>query len=118
MAVPINITDNVVNKVFALISEEDNDNLKLRIYIVGGGCSGFQYGFAFVETPEETDLIVEKTVETEHGPKTLQFLVDSFSMMYLKDATIDYQEDVKGANFVIRNPNAKTTCGCGGSFAA
>lgn len=117
MAVPITITDNVANKVFELITEEENPNLKLRIYIVGGGCSGFQYGFAFVETPEETDLVVEKTITIDAQQQTLIFLVDSFSMMYLKGAQIDYHEDVKGSNFVIRNPNAKTTCGCGGSFS-
>ena len=118
MAVPITITDNVAKKVYELISEEENFNLKLRIYIIGGGCSGFQYGFAFVETPEDADLVVNKSIEVDHQNVELDFLVDSFSMMYLSGSEIDYHEDVKGSNFVIRNPNAKTTCGCGGSFSS
>lgn len=117
MAAPINITENVVKKVYELVSEEGNFDLKLRVFIQGGGCHGFQYGFAFVEQPEETDLIIEKNIAADEGQKTLQFLVDSISLMYLQNAEIDYVEDVKGSQFVIRNPNANTTCGCGSSFA-
>lgn len=117
LAEPITITDNVAKKVYELVCEEQNFNLKLRIYIVGGGCAGFQYGFAFVETPEEADIKLDKTIEVDDKTVTLTFLVDSFSLMYLKGATVDYKEDVKGSNFIIKNPNAKTTCGCGESFS-
>lgn len=116
MAVPINITENVVKKVYELVSEEGNFNLKLRVFIQGGGCHGFQYGFAFVEKPEEADLIIEKSIAVGDKQKILQFLVDNISLMYLQNAEIDYVEDVKGSQFVIRNPNANTICGCGSSF--
>lgn len=117
MAIPINITENVVKKVFELVSLEGNFNLKLRVFIQGGGCHGFQYGFAFVEQPEESDFVIEKQYNANGAETTLQFLVDNISLMYLTDAEIDYVEDVKGSQFVIRNPNANTTCGCGSSFA-
>ncbi|WP_198245728.1 iron-sulfur cluster insertion protein ErpA [methane-oxidizing endosymbiont of Gigantopelta aegis] len=109
MADPIIFTDNAAKKVGSLISEEGNDNLKLRVYISGGGCSGFQYGFTFDEEVNEDDTIVE------NGGVTV--LIDSMSIQYLKGAEIDYKEDVSGAQFVIRNPNASTTCGCGSSFS-
>jgi len=109
MANPIIFTDNAAKKVGSLISEEGNDNLKLRVYISGGGCSGFQYGFTFDEEVNEDDTIVE------NGGVTV--LIDSMSIQYLKGAEIDYKEDVSGAQFVIRNPNASTTCGCGSSFS-
>ena len=115
VATPINITDNVVNKVYDLVSEEGNFDLKLRVFIQGGGCHGFQYGFAFVEKPEEMDIVIEKTLPADNKI-VLQFLVDNISLMYLQEAEIDYVEDVKGSQFVIRNPNANTTCGCGSSF--
>lgn len=109
MAEPIIFTDNAAAKVGALISEEDNDNLKLRVYISGGGCSGFQYGFTFDEEVNEDDT------QIENGGVTV--LIDSMSVQYLNGAEIDYKEDVSGAQFVIRNPNASTTCGCGSSFS-
>lgn len=110
MAESIIFTDSAAEKVGALIAEEDNDNLKLRVYVTGGGCSGFQYGFTFDEEVNEDDTCVEK------GGVTV--LVDSMSIQYLTGAEIDYKEDLNGAQFVIRNPNATTTCGCGSSFSA
>ncbi len=109
MAEPIIFTDSAAEKVGALIAEEDNDNLKLRVYISGGGCSGFQYGFTFDEEINEDDT------QIENGGVTV--LIDSMSVQYLNGAEIDYKEDVSGAQFVIRNPNASTTCGCGSSFS-
>jgi len=110
MADPIVFTDSAANKVAGLIKEEGNDNLKLRVYITGGGCSGFQYGFTFDEEVNDDDTQIEK------GGVTV--LIDSMSIQYLTGAEIDYKEDVSGAQFVIRNPNATTTCGCGSSFSA
>ena len=101
-------TDAAASKVGELIAEEDNPNLKLRVFISGGGCSGFQYGFTFDENSEDGDIAVE------NGGVTL--LVDPLSIQYLMGAEIDYKEDLQGAQFVIRNPNATTTCGCGSSF--
>ncbi len=109
MAEPIIFTDSAAEKVGALIAEEGNENLKLRVYISGGGCSGFQYGFTFDEEVNEDDTIIE------NGGVTV--LIDSMSIQYLQGAEIDYKEDVSGAQFVIRNPNASTTCGCGSSFS-
>ena len=103
-------TDAAAGKVGELIREEANPNLKLRVFVSGGGCSGFQYGFTFDEKMEEGDFCVEK--------QGVQLLVDPMSAQYLMGAEIDYKEDLQGAQFVIRNPNAKTTCGCGSSFAA
>ena len=103
-------TDAAAGKVGELIREEDNPNLKLRVFVSGGGCSGFQYGFTFDEKMEEGDFCVEN-----HG---VQLLVDPMSAQYLMGAEIDYKEDLQGAQFVIRNPNAKTTCGCVSSFSA
>ncbi len=108
--VPLNFTDNAANKVFELIKEENNNDLSLRVYITGGGCSGFQYGFSFEEKIKEDDIVVEKS--------DVRLLVDPLSFQYLRGAEIDYKDDVQGARFVIRNPNAKTTCGCGSSFSA
>lgn len=102
-------TDSAAAKVRDLIEEENNDQLKLRVFINGGGCSGFQYGFSFDEQINEGDTIVEK------GGVTL--LVDPMSYQYLVGAEIDYSEGLEGANFVIRNPNASSTCGCGSSFS-
>jgi len=109
MAEPIIFTDSAAAKVGALIAEEDNNNLKLRVYISGGGCSGFQYGFTFDEEVNEDDT------QIENGGVTV--LIDAMSVQYLDGAEIDYKEDVSGAQFVIRNPNASTTCGCGSSFS-
>jgi iron-sulfur cluster insertion protein len=100
---------NAARKVKSLIEEEKNPNLKLRVFITGGGCSGFQYGFTFDETINEGDTQVEKAGVT--------LLVDPMSIQYLTGAEIDYSEGLEGAQFVIRNPNATTTCGCGSSFS-
>jgi iron-sulfur cluster insertion protein len=105
----INLTDASVAKIKDLLAEENNPNLKLRVFIQGGGCSGMQYGFTFDETTNEDDFVVDKS--------GMQLLVDSMSMQYLTDATIDYKEELMGSNFSILNPNAQTTCGCGSSFA-
>lgn len=109
-------TDAAARKVKELIDEEENPKLSLRIYIIGGGCSGFQYGFKFDETINDNDIVTEKWVgdDTQHSVK---LLCDPLSFQYLQGAEIDYREDVNGAQFVIRNPNAKTTCGCGSSFS-
>lgn len=102
-------SDAAAIKVSELIREEDNPNLKLRVFVQGGGCSGFQYGFTFDETIEEGDLRVEN--------QGVILVIDPMSMQYLAGAEIDYREDLEGAQFVIRNPNAATTCGCGSSFS-
>ena len=101
-------TDAAATKVAELIREEANPNLKLRVFVQGGGCSGFQYGFTFDEAIEEGDTKV-----TNQG---VTLLIDPMSVQYLLGAEIDYREDLEGAQFVIRNPNATTTCGCGSSF--
>ncbi|HIU83789.1 MAG TPA: iron-sulfur cluster insertion protein ErpA [Candidatus Aphodousia gallistercoris] len=106
---PIHFTDNAVAKVKSLIEEEGNDKLKLRVFVQGGGCAGFQYGFQFDENINDDDAVMEK------GGVTL--LIDSLSYQYLVGAEIDFKEDLTGAQFVIRNPNAVTTCGCGSSFS-
>ena len=107
--VPMVFSDAAATKVSELLREEDNPNLKLRVFISGGGCSGFQYGFTFDENIEDGDTRIDK------GGVTL--LVDPMSVQYLMGAEIDYREDLEGAQFVIRNPNATTTCGCGSSFS-
>lgn len=109
MSASLVFTDSAAAKVKDLIAEEGNDNLKLRVFISGGGCSGFQYGFSFDEAVNDGDTVVEK------GGVTL--LVDPMSFQYLMGAEIDYTEGLEGAHFVIRNPNASTTCGCGSSFS-
>jgi len=106
---PIVFTDAAANKVGELIREEDNPDLMLRVFISGGGCSGFQYGFTFDESVEDGDSRVENQGVT--------LLVDPMSVQYLMGAEIDYKEDLQGAQFIIRNPNAQTTCGCGSSFS-
>ncbi len=105
---PVVFTDAAATKVGELIREEQNPDLKLRVFISGGGCSGFQYGFTFDETIEDGDSEVEN--------RGVKLLVDPMSVQYLMGAEIDYTEDLQGAQFVIRNPNATTTCGCGQSF--
>lgn len=107
------ITDSVVKKVHELILEENEPNLKLRIFVQGGGCSGFQYGFTFDETANEDDFQFDKSIDNVN----VGFLVDTMSFQYLQGATIDYVEDLQGSQFVIKNPNASTTCGCGSSFS-
>lgn len=108
-------TANAAAKVWELIQEEENFALKLRAYVTGGGCSGFQYGFKFDEIVNDDDTVVSQEVAGGH---TVQLLVDPMSYQYLAGAKIDYKEDLEGAQFVISNPNAKTTCGCGSSFSA
>jgi iron-sulfur cluster insertion protein len=110
MPAPLLFTDNAANKVKALIVEEGNAELKLRVFVSGGGCSGFQYGFTFEEKPNEDDTVLEKN--------GVQLLIDPMSYQYLVGSEIDYKEDLEGAQFVIKNPNATTTCGCGSSFSA
>ncbi len=105
----MNFTQNAVNKVKALIEEEGNPDLKLRVFITGGGCSGFQYGFTFDEIINEDDLVIEKD--------NVKLLVDSMSYQYLVGAEIDYVDSFEGSQFTIKNPNATTTCGCGSSFS-
>ena len=107
---PLLFTDNAANKVKQLIEEEGNTELKLRVFVSGGGCSGFQYGFTFDEVANEDDTVMNKN--------GVQLLIDPMSFQYLVGAEIDYQENLEGAQFVIKNPNATTTCGCGSSFSA
>jgi iron-sulfur cluster insertion protein len=107
---PLLFTDNAANKVKQLIEEEGNAELKLRVFVSGGGCSGFQYGFTFDEVTNEDDTVMSKN--------GVQLLIDPMSFQYLVGAEIDYQEGLEGAQFVIKNPNATTTCGCGSSFSA
>lgn len=119
-------TEAAASKVKGLIDEENNPHLNLRVFITGGGCSGFQYGFTFDESIHSDDFVIEKTLEikeedNEYGEsgsvgRLVRLLVDPLSFQYLQGAEIDYREDISGAQFVIRNPNAKTTCGCGSSF--
>lgn len=110
MPEPLVFTEAAAAKVKQLIEEEGNDALKLRVFITGGGCSGFQYGFTFDENINEGDTTVEKSGVT--------LLIDPMSFQYLMGAEIDYTEGLQGEQFVIRNPNATTTCGCGSSFSA
>jgi len=106
---PIVFTDAAAKKVGELIQEEDNPDLMLRVFISGGGCSGFQYGFTFDEATEDGDSSIKNQGVT--------LIVDPMSVQYLMGAEIDYKEDLQGAQFIIRNPNAATTCGCGSSFS-
>ena len=108
--IPLIFTDSAAAKVADLIAEEGNTDLKLRVFVQGGGCSGFQYGFTFDEAVNEDDTTFEKNGVT--------LLVDSMSFQYLVGAEFDYKEDINGSQFVIKNPNASTTCGCGSSFSA
>ena len=108
MPSPILFTDSAAAKVADLIAEEGNPDLKLRVFVQGGGCSGFQYGFTFDEITNDDD-----TTMTKHG---VSLLIDAMSYQYLLGAEIDYKEYLQGAQFVIKNPNAQSTCGCGSSF--
>jgi iron-sulfur cluster insertion protein len=101
----ITLTDSAQAKILDLLAEENNPNLKVRTFVQGGGCSGFSYGFTFDETVNEDDFEIDK------------ILVDAMSMQYLSGAIIDYKEELNGSQFVIQNPNAQTTCGCGSSFS-
>ena len=109
MPAPLVFTDNAAAKVKQLIDEEGNFDLKLRVFVTGGGCSGFQYGFTFDEAVSDDDTSMQKNGVT--------LLIDPMSLQYLGGAEIDYQEGVEGAQFVIKNPNATSTCGCGSSFS-
>ena len=106
---------SAADKVAELIHEENNPNLNLRVFVSGGGCSGFQYGFSFDEQINEDDTIVEQ--QCSDGQSSVKLLIDSMSYQYLHEAEIDYVKGIQGEQFVIRNPNAKTTCGCGSSFS-
>ena len=107
---PLIFTDSAADKVKLLVDEEGNPVLKLRVFVQGGGCSGFQYGFTFDEVVNEDD--------TQMAKNGVTLLIDAMSLQYLVGAEIDYKEDLQGAQFVIKNPNATTTCGCGSSFSA
>ena len=109
MPAPLVFTDSAAEKVRQLIEEEGNAELKLRVFVQGGGCSGFQYGFTFDEETGDDDTVMQKNGVT--------LLIDAMSYQYLVGAEIDYKEDIEGAQFVIKNPNATTTCGCGSSFS-
>lgn len=106
---PLVFTDAAASKVKTLIDEEGNPDLKLRVFVQGGGCSGFQYGFTFDEDVNEDDTTLDKA--------GVKLLIDSMSLQYLMGAEIDYKDDLEGSQFVIKNPNATTTCGCGSSFS-
>mgnify|MGYP002020170740 FL=1 len=111
MIEPLKMTfsDAAASKVRSLILEEENEDLKLRVFVTGGGCSGFEYGFTFDEDVEEDDTRIENSGVT--------LLIDALSFQYLVGAEIDFKEDLQGARFMINNPNAETTCGCGNSFS-
>ena len=106
---PVLVSASAVSKVRNLLVDEGNNELKLRVFVTGGGCSGFQYGFTFDELAADDDAVIEKDGIT--------VLVDSMSYPYLLGASIDYEEGLQGSKFVVKNPNAKTTCGCGESFS-
>jgi iron-sulfur cluster insertion protein len=105
---PVKISDSVVSKVAEMLAEEGDPSLQLRIFVTGGGCSGFQYGFAFDDEAKEDDVKVSRG--------SVNVVIDSMSLQYLTGAEIDYEDNLEGARFVIRNPNASSTCGCGSSF--
>ncbi|WP_100643847.1 iron-sulfur cluster insertion protein ErpA [Alteromonas facilis] len=108
-AMPIEFSDAAAAKVKSLIEEEENPSLKLRVYITGGGCSGFQYGFTFDENVNDDDMTIEKD--------TVTLVVDPMSLQYLVGGVVDYTEGLDGSRFIVNNPNATTTCGCGASFS-
>ena len=107
--VPIQFTDAAANKVLSLVTDEGNPALKLRVYVTGGGCSGFQYGFTFDEKVNDGDLTIDKNGVT--------MVVDPMSLQYLMGGTVDYTDGLQGSRFIVQNPNATTTCGCGSSFS-
>lgn len=106
---PIIFTEAASAKVKELVTEEENSDLKLRVYVTGGGCSGFQYGFTFDEKLAEDDLVIDR--------EGVSMVVDSLSFQYLVGSKVDYKEDLDGSRFVVENPNATSTCGCGSSFS-
>lgn len=105
----VEVTERAVEKITELLIEEKNPNLKLRTFVQGGGCSGFQYGFTFDEEQSEDDFVIQR--------QGMTLLIDAMSMQYMIGAVIDYKEDIMGSQFVIQNPNAESTCGCGSSFS-
>ncbi|WP_412972254.1 iron-sulfur cluster insertion protein ErpA [Glaciecola sp. MF2-115] len=109
MALPIEFSEAAAKKVKTLIVEEENPELKLRVYVTGGGCSGFQYGFTFDEKVNEGDMTIEK--------ESVTLVIDPMSLQYLVGGTVDYTEGLEGSRFFVNNPNASTTCGCGASFS-
>lgn len=109
VALPLQFTDAAATKVKNLIADEENPALKLRVYITGGGCSGFQYGFTFDDQLNDGDMTIEK--------QGVSLVVDPMSLQYLVGGSVDYTEDLEGSRFIVTNPNAKTTCGCGSSFS-
>lgn len=109
MDTPISLSNRAAAKVAALLSDEGNHGLKLRVFVTGGGCSGFSYGFTFDEDIAEDDAVIERD--------GVSMLVDAMSYQYLAGAEVDYREDLQGAQFIVANPNAASTCGCGNSFA-
>ncbi|AIR60835.1 iron-sulfur cluster insertion protein ErpA [Enterobacter sp. Ap-916] len=109
VALPLQFTEAAANKVKSLIADEENPNLKLRVYITGGGCSGFQYGFTFDDQINDGDMTIEK--------QGVALVVDPMSLQYLVGGAVDYSEGLEGSRFVVTNPNAKSTCGCGSSFS-
>lgn len=116
--VGIAFTESAAKRVYGLMLEEGNPELKLRVYIEGGGCSGFQYGFTFDEEKTDDDMSVQRTISADdNGEVMVELLIDPLSFQYLVGAEIDYVDDIEGERFVIRNPNAQTTCGCGSSFS-
>ncbi|BBC40918.1 iron-sulfur cluster insertion protein ErpA [Photobacterium damselae subsp. piscicida] len=108
-ALPLNFSDAAASRVKTLIAEEENPDLKLRVYITGGGCSGFQYGFTFDEKVNEGDMVIENCGVT--------LVADPMSLQYLIGGTVDYTDGLEGSRFFVNNPNATTTCGCGASFS-
>ena len=108
-ALPLQFTDAAAKKVKNLIADEKNPELKLRVYITGGGCSGFQYGFTFDDQMNDGDMTIEK--------QGVALVVDPMSLQYLVGGSVDYTEGLEGSRFIVTNPNAKTTCGCGSSFS-
>jgi iron-sulfur cluster insertion protein len=109
MALPIEFSEAAAKKVKTLIVEEENPELKLRVYVTGGGCSGFQYGFTFDEKINEGDMTIEK--------ESVTLVIDPMSLQYLVGGIVDYTEGLEGSRFFVNNPNASTTCGCGASFS-
>jgi iron-sulfur cluster insertion protein len=105
----VDITQNAIDKIASLLAEENNPDMKLRTFVQGGGCSGFQYGFTFDEEQNEDDFVIER--------QGMTLLIDAMSMQYMIGATIDFKEELMGSSFVIQNPNAESTCGCGSSFS-
>lgn len=109
VALPLQFTDAAATKVKNLIADEENPALKLRVYITGGGCSGFQYGFTFDDQMNDGDMTIEK--------QGVSLVVDPMSLQYLVGGSVDYTEGLEGSRFIVTNPNAKSTCGCGSSFS-